>query len=87
MNVYGSKKALIFNNLTYYNQDINLNNYEVAIGKSKGKKATNYLQGRVDKGCFTKCSQSNKNKMMIHVDYIAELIYPYSVFLKEEINE
>lgn len=87
VNVYGSKYALVIKNLQKCDFDINLSDYEIAIGKSKGKNLTNYLNGRVDKACASerkKCNISTESKK-IKIVMIAELINPYSVFVKEEL--
>ena len=84
INVYGSKKALVFNNLKKVDFDINLYDYEVEIGNSKGKSLADYFKLRVDKVCAV-YKETSKIKKMVHIDYIAELVYPYSVFIKEEL--
>ncbi len=81
INVYGSKYALVFTQLKEYNKDINLCDYKVGIGNSKDKPLVDYFKFRVDKACATKCDNSLKEKL-VHIDYIAKLKYPYSVFVK-----
>lgn len=81
INVYGSKYALVFTELKKYNKYINLCDYEVGIGPSKGKKLEDYFKFRVDKACAIYNKKSNDEKL-IYVDYIAKLKYPYSVFIK-----
>ena len=73
INVYGSKYALVFKDLKKVDFSINLNDYEIAIGPSKGKKLSQYFQGRVDKACakFKEKTDIEKN---ICIDYIAELL-------------
>ena len=51
INVYGSKYALVIKNLQKCDFEIDLGNYEIAIGNSKGKNLADYLNGRVDKAC------------------------------------
>lgn len=81
INVYGSKYALVFTELKEYNQYINLYDYEVGIGPSKGKKLVDYFRLRVDKACAIK-SQTQNYEKLVYVDFIAKLKYPYSVFIK-----
>lgn len=83
IHVLGSKYALVFDQLRRCDMDINLCDYEIGIGNSKGKKLNEYLNGRVDKACAIYVGGSNQEKM-VHVDYIAELKKPYSVFVKNE---
>ena len=81
INVYGSKYALVLDELIKYDKDINLCEYEVGIGNSKGKTLSEYFRYRVDKACAVYKGKSS-NKKIIHIDYIAKLKYPYSVFVK-----
>lgn len=82
VNVYGSKYALIIKNLQKCNLEIDLEDYEIAIGKSKGKKLSEYFQGRVDKACATKNIKDKNNSKKIKIVMIAELASPYSIFVK-----
>ncbi len=82
VNVYGSKYALIIKNLQKCNFEINLKDYEIAIGKSKGKNLSEYLQGRVDKACAIKNIKDKNNSKKIKIVMIAELVSPYSIFVK-----
>jgi len=82
--VTGSKKALVFNNLRKVDIRVNLCDYEIAIGPSKGKNLSDYMKGRVDKACAV-LTEKSKGEKIVHIDYIAELVEPYAVFLKEEI--
>lgn len=87
VNVYGSKYALVIKNLQKCDFEIDLSNYEIAIGNSKGKNLADYLNGRVDKACAIKRKYSNLSTELkkIKIVMIAELINPYSVFVKEEL--
>lgn len=84
INVFGSTYALVFKNLEQVNFEINLCDYEIAIGSSKGKCLKDYFGGRVDKACATYKKKSDLEEK-IHIDYIAELVSPYAVFIKEKI--
>ncbi len=80
--VTGSKYALVCNELKEVDFDINLSNYKVAIGASKGKLASNYVKFRVDKGCFVKHLNEDKDNSNLNIRLMAEIISPYSVMVK-----
>lgn len=87
INVYGSKYALVIKNLQKCDFEIDLNDYEIAIGNSKEKNLADYLNGRVDKACATKRKSNNlstKSKK-VKIVMIAELMNPYSIFVKEKL--
>ena len=84
INVLGSKHALVFKDLQKVDMEINLCDYEIGIGVSLGKNLGDYFHGRVDKAIAIYKGKSQKEKK-IHIDYIAELISPYAVFIKEEL--
>ena len=86
-NVYGSKYALVIKKLQKCDFEIDLNDYEIAIGNSKEKNLVDYLNGRVDKACATKRKSNNlstKSKK-VKIVMIAELTDPYSIFVKEKL--
>lgn len=82
--VTSSKYALVCKNLKEVDFDINLNDYEVGIGNNKGKSFEEYIGHRIDKGCAIKKKNSSKDKNnnLINIKYMAELVEPYSVFIK-----
>lgn len=82
INVLGSKYAIVASKLQKCDFEINLNDYEIAIGNSLGKSLGDYLKGRVDKACAIKKTQGNKKEQKIKIVMIAELTYPYSVFVR-----
>ena len=82
INVYGSKYALIIKNLQKCNFEIDLKDYEIAIGKSKGKNLSEYLRGRVDKACAIKNIKDKNYSKKVKIIMIAELVSPYSIFVK-----
>lgn len=51
ISVYGSKYALICKELMPCDFDLDLSSYIVGIGPSSGCLLSNYIRGRVDKGC------------------------------------
>ena len=68
--------------------EIDLTEYEVAVGRSKGKNLSKYIRFQNDKAC---AFFSNKNSTVTtktrptdytkKIDYIAELTEPYAVFI------
>lgn len=82
INVFGSKYALVINNLQKCDFYINLSEYEIAIGNSKGKNLAEYLNGRVDKACASKINNTNEEIRKIKIVMVAELLNPYSIFVK-----
>lgn len=58
INVLGSKYAIIANKLQKCDLEINLNDYEIAIGNSLEKNLGDYLKGRVDKACAIKTTKN-----------------------------
>lgn len=85
INVFDSKYALICKNLKKVDLKINLSDYEVAIGGNKGKLLSDYINGQNDKGCarLTNVKVDESKAKIIQVDYIAEVVCPYAVFLRK----
>lgn len=85
INVYGSRYALVIHNLQECDFEIDLYDYEIAIGDSKGKNLAEYLNGRVDKACaIKKENTSSNNSKKIKIVMIAELVNPYAVFVRQK---
>lgn len=82
INVLGSKYAIVANKLQKCDLEINLNNYEIAIENSQGKNLGDYLKGRVDKACAIKTTKKSNKEQKIKIVMIAELVYPYSIFVR-----
>lgn len=80
--VTGSKYAIICSNLQKCDFEINLNDYEVAIGPSKGKNASDYIVYRIDKGCLFKKTKDNSHGRKIRIQLMAEITAPFAVLLK-----
>lgn len=83
--VTGSRYAMILGEINPGELIINPSDYEVGIGKSRGKRADEYLVGRVDKGCFVKGDSNEhpqQDKKQIQISHQAELIDPYAVLLR-----
>jgi hypothetical protein len=84
--VTGARYALILDEIKPGDLEINLAEYEVALGPSVGKAAEAYLQGHIDKGCFTKSAQrrvlSEGKRGMRKIGFSAQLIEPFAVLLR-----
>ena len=84
ISVTGSRYAFILDEIERSELEINVENYTVGVGRSRGMNATEYLQGRIDKGCLalstTPGSSSNPIKKSIH--FSAKLVEPYAVLLR-----
>ena len=81
--VRGSRYAIILGELHEGDLDIDLAEYEVAYGPSRGKSASDYIKGRVDKACLNRLSSipSEYEKNEIKISKIAMLTDPYDVFV------
>lgn len=87
INVYGSDYALVCNNLRKVDFTLDLSKYEVAVGAKKGKVLSDYISGRNDKGCAYLIREPKDYKpQFVQIDYIAEIIDPYAVFVRYKKN-
>ena len=82
--VRGSRFGMVIGGLTEEEFDVNLQSAIVSVGPSRGRLATDYLKGQVDKGCFELIKGENEPKedTLKHIDITAPLIAPYAVFLR-----
>lgn len=82
IHVYGSKYALICRDLKKSDFEINLCEYEVSVGASKGKSISEYFKGRVDKCCAHKISNydTTEEKNILKISWIARV--ENAIFLK-----
>ena len=82
----GCDKAVVCRNLIPTDFNINLSNFRVAVGPSKGKLLSDYLKYRVDKACvyFSPNKQQN-NKNIIKINWIAEILPPYTIYLSNSL--
>jgi hypothetical protein len=65
--------------------EIDLEKYVVGIGNSRGKTASEYLQGRIDKGCLTAASASSVSvgpPLKKSIKFSAKLLAPFAVLLR-----
>ncbi|OKH79340.1 hypothetical protein EB75_24960 [Mycobacterium sp. ST-F2] len=84
INVLGSRYALCVKSLEQTEDELDLAMTRVAVGNSKGKRGNKYVQGRVDKACLeiTNDVDSPSDHVIKTIGFVAELIEPYAVFLK-----
>lgn len=80
--VTSSKWALTLHELRLVNTEIDLAEFEVAIGPSEGRILSDYLKGRCDKGCVRRREQAGLPPYQVRVIATARLCPPYAVFLK-----
>jgi hypothetical protein len=82
--VQGSRYALVLDEIKPSDLSINLADYRVGIGPSAGKIASQYIQGRVDKGCLEHIQPgtSEVEPKIITVGPFARLQPPYAVVLR-----
>jgi hypothetical protein len=84
INVLGSRYALCVKSLEPADEELDLSMTRVALGNSKGKLGSNYVRGRVDKACLeiTGGIDPTAEHAMKHIGFVAELVEPFAVFLK-----
>jgi len=82
--VTGSRYALVLDEIKPGDLEICPAELEVAVGPSRGRPASDYLRGRVDKACL-KMAQARKspsNRETRRVDFCSHLLDPYAVLLR-----
>jgi len=79
--VRGSRYALVCRALERAEATIDLAQYEVAAGPSRGVRIDAYLRGRVDKACARRRATSVASSEC-PVAYVAEIVPPSAVFLR-----
>lgn len=85
ISVTGSRYALILDEITPEDLEVHLEEYQVGAGRSRGKPACDYVQGRVDKGCFelsAKAYVPDREVKPRKIQYSARLIEPFAVLLR-----
>ena len=84
--VTGSRYAVVLDEIEPGNLDLNLRDFEVGIGPSRGRNAAQYLKGRVDKGCFVASNSADGEldppMSMVSIGFQAKLLEPYAVMLR-----
>ena len=84
--VTGSRYAIVLDEIEPGNLDLNLRDFEVGIGPSRGRNAAQYLKGRVDKGCFVASKSTDEeigsSMPIVSIGFQAKLLEPYAVMLR-----
>ncbi|NIR29178.1 MAG: hypothetical protein GWN84_07650 [Gammaproteobacteria bacterium] len=82
--VRASRFALILDEISPGDLDIDLATYTVPIGPSEGKNAADYVAGRVDKACLQKSEAGivHKESRIIKAGYTARLKEPFAALLR-----
>ncbi|MNF98922.1 hypothetical protein D3C84_818010 [compost metagenome] len=84
--VRGSRYALVLDELVIDEFEVNLKEFEVGLGQSRGKSASDYLKGQNDKGCLIyhepHIPPPPEQRMTKQIGLIARVKPPYAVFLR-----
>jgi hypothetical protein len=82
--VRGSRYAVVLDEIQPGDLDLNLSQYEVAVGPSAGKRASDYVGGRVDKACIIPSSSLNPElgSGTKKITYVAKIKPPFAVFTR-----
>ncbi|AZD05462.1 hypothetical protein C4K26_0021 [Pseudomonas chlororaphis] len=84
--VRGSRFALVLDELRLDEFEVNLNDFEVGLGQSRGKAASEYLKGQNDKGCLIyhepHVPPPPEEQIVKRIGLIARVKPPFAVFLK-----
>jgi hypothetical protein len=81
--VRGSRYAMVLESLEEADFRLDLGSLRVACGTSKGRLGTDYLRGRVDKGCFEVAGAVSKEfQRHVQIGLVAKLAAPYAVLLR-----
>ena len=82
--VRGSRFALVLGGIGEEDFDLNLRHALVAIGRSRGRLGSEYIQYQVDKGCFVleEGVLAPEPEVTRHIDLSAPLVDPYAVFVR-----
>lgn len=84
--VTGSRYAVVLDEIKPGQLDLDLAEFEVGIGPSRGRNAALYMRGRVDKGCLV-ATQSATGDGDVHqgpitIGFQARVLDPYAVMLR-----
>lgn len=87
--VTGSRYAIVLDEIRPGQLDLDLSQFEVGIGPSRGRNAARYLKGRVDKGCLVAAQSPDAgediNQKLVAIGFHARLKDPYAVMLRARI--
>ena len=86
INVTGSRYAIVLDEIKPGQLDLDLGDFEVGIGPSRGRNAAQYMRGRVDKGCLVASNSEStsdiEREATISIGFQAHLVDPYAVMLR-----
>lgn len=80
-NVTGSRFALVCKKLQIVEAKIDISQYAVGIGPSKGRPLSQYLSGRVDKACAIRQINQSEERLL-KISFCADIVPPYAVLLR-----
>lgn len=84
--VKGSRFALVLDKLNFDEFNINLEDFEVGVGPSRGRRAGDYIVGRADKGCLVYAPLdvpvAPEQRIIKTIGLVARIKDPYAVFLR-----
>jgi hypothetical protein len=87
IHVLGSRFALVIKGLREEEHMLPLNQTRVAVGNSRGRLGSRYIQGRVDKACLEVLQEGERlnegEAAQAKINLVAELAEPYAVFLRD----
>lgn len=88
INVLGSRFALVVESLQREELVLPLESTRVAIGPSRGRIGSRYVQGHVDKACLEVVDHPlnllKEDLREVKINLVAKLKEPYAVFLRED---
>lgn len=82
INVLGSRYALCLGDLEEVEEDLDLSQSRVAIGRSSGRPGQEYVNGRVDKACLEMSRAAQGPARIVPIRLTATIVKPYAVFLR-----
>lgn len=81
INVVGSRYALCIRDLREVEMTLRLDNTQVAVGLSKGRKGSDYVKGHVDKACL-EVTGDEESGLQTEIGLVADIVDPFAVFLR-----
>jgi hypothetical protein len=82
VNIVASRYALVLTELRQCEIKVDLGSYVVAVGQSAGRRLSEYIVGRVDKGCAIYEENFEVSSKVVQVALTGLLVAPYAVFLR-----
>ncbi|GHT20691.1 hypothetical protein FACS189419_00240 [Planctomycetales bacterium] len=82
ISVTGSNYAIVLDEIVDERSSILFGTYVVAIGNSKGKRATDYIKGQCSKGCLEIADGDHIDSTEKVISYKARMKAPYAVFVR-----